>query len=78
MSIYNKIDEIVEKIKSNPDFAASFVSDPVKVVEPFLEVDLTDTAKETVISIIEKRLNENYFIESFMENAPDTNEDETS
>ena len=78
MSIYNKIDEIVEKIKSNPDFAASFVSDPAKVVEPFLEVDLTDTARETVISIIEKRLNENYFIESVMDNAPHTNEEEIS
>lgn len=42
MDIKKKIEEIVEKIKSDEKFASKFKSDPVKAVESVLGIDLPD------------------------------------
>ena len=42
MDIKAKIDEIVNKVKSDPDIASKFQKDPIKTVEGILGVDLPD------------------------------------
>ena len=41
MDIKAKIDEIVNKVKSDPDIASKFQKDPIKTVEGILGVDLS-------------------------------------
>ena len=48
MDIQAKVQEIVEKVKSDPQFAQNFKSDPVKAVESVLGVDLPDGVVEKV------------------------------
>ncbi len=49
MDIKAKIDEIVSKVKNNPDIAKKFQSDPVRTVEDILGIDLPeDTIKQIV------------------------------
>lgn len=42
MDIKKKIDEIVEKVKSDKEFAAKFAKEPVKALEGVLGIDLPD------------------------------------
>jgi hypothetical protein len=42
MDFKEKINEIVEKIKSDKDFAAKFKDDPVKAIESVSGLDLPD------------------------------------
>ncbi len=49
MDIKEKIEEIVEKVKADPDFASQFKADPVKAVEKVLGVDLPDDVVNKVI-----------------------------
>lgn len=42
MDIKEKIEELVEKIKSSDDLMAKFKADPVKVIENLVGVDLPD------------------------------------
>ncbi len=49
MDIKAKIEEIVEKVKAEPDFAAEFKANPVKAVEKVLGVDLPDDIVNKVI-----------------------------
>ncbi len=49
MDIKAKIEEIVEKVKADPDFASQFKADPVKAVEKVLGVDLPDDVVNKVI-----------------------------
>lgn len=42
MDIKAKIEEIVNKVKNDKNFAAEFSADPVKAVEKVLGVDLPD------------------------------------
>ncbi len=42
MDIKAKIDEIVDKVKNDKDFADKFKSEPVKAVEDVVGVDLPD------------------------------------
>ena len=48
MDIKAKIDEIVNKVKSDPDIASKFQKDPIKTVEGILGVDLPDGVKAKV------------------------------
>ena len=48
MDVQAKIQEIVEKVKSDPQFAQNFKSDPIKAVEGIIGVDLPDDAAEKV------------------------------
>ena len=52
-----KIEEIIEKIKKDEDFAAKFAKDPVKTVEKLLGVDLPDEQIKAVVSAVKAKVN---------------------
>lgn len=56
MDIKVKIEEIVAKVKSDPNFAANFKNDPVKAVETIIGVDLPDDVVEKVTSGVKAAL----------------------
>ncbi len=57
MDIKAKIDEIVEKVKSDGNFAEKFKSDPIKAVEDVLGVDLPDDVIKNVIDGVKSKIN---------------------
>lgn len=56
MDIKEKIEEIVAKVKADPDFANDFKSNPVKAVEKVLGVDLPDEIIEKVIDGVKSKV----------------------
>ena len=56
MDIKKKIEEIVEKIKSNPSLKEDFAKDPEKTIEKLLGVDIPDGATEKVITGVKAAL----------------------
>lgn len=59
MDIKAKIDEIVNKVKSDPDIARKFQSDPVKTVEGILGVDLPDDVINQIVEGVKAKVNIN-------------------
>ncbi len=59
MDIKAKIDEIVNKVKSDPDIARKFQSDPVKTVEGILGVDLPDDVINQIVDGVKAKVNIN-------------------
>ena len=57
MDIKAKIEEVVAKIKADPDFAADFQKDPVKALEGVLGVDLPDDQINSVIDGVKAKIN---------------------
>lgn len=57
MDIKAKIDEIVNKVKGDPDFAAKFQKEPVKAVEGVLGVDLPDDVINQVVDGVKAKVN---------------------
>ena len=49
MDIKAKIDEVVNKVKSDAGFADKFKSEPVKAVEEVIGVDLPDDVVNNVV-----------------------------
>ncbi len=56
MDIKEKITEIVEKVKSDKELQAQFLSDPIKAVESLLGVDLPDDLMEKVVDGVKAKL----------------------
>lgn len=56
MDIKAKIDEVVNKVKSDKDFAEKFKTDPVKAVEGVIGVDLPDDVVNNVISGVKAKI----------------------
>lgn len=56
MDIKEKIEEIVAKVKADPDFAKDFKAEPVKAVEKVLGVDLPDDIIEKVIDGVKSKV----------------------
>ena len=56
MDIKAKIEEIVNKIKSDKSFADEFKTDPVKAVENVIGVDLPDDQINKVIDGIKAKI----------------------
>lgn len=56
MDIKEKIEEIVAKIKADPDFAKDFKAEPVKAVEKIIGVDLPDDVIEKVIDGVKSKV----------------------
>lgn len=56
MDIKAKIDEIVEKVKSNPDFAEEFKANPVAAVEKVLGVDLPDDVINNIVDGVKSKV----------------------
>ena len=52
-----KVDEIVEKIKSDKDIAAKFQADPVSTVEGLIGIDLPNDQIEALVEAIKAKVN---------------------
>ncbi|MCM1298000.1 MAG: hypothetical protein NC228_00415 [[Eubacterium] siraeum] len=57
MDIKAKIDEVVNKVKNDKDFAAKFQKEPIKAVEEVLGVDLPDDQIKGVIDGVKAKIN---------------------
>lgn len=57
MDIKAKIEEIVNKVKSDEGFANKFKSEPVKAVEEVLGVDLPDDQISKVVEGVKAKVN---------------------
>ena len=56
MDIKAKINELVEKIKNDPQILAEFKEDPVVVIEKLLGVDLPDDLIEKVVEGVKAKI----------------------
>lgn len=56
MDIKEKIEELVEKIKSNDDLLAKFKKEPVKVIEELVGIDLPDEKLEALVEGIKAKI----------------------
>jgi len=56
MDIKAKIEEIVNKVKNDKDFAEKFKNDPVKAVEGVVGVDLPDDQVNKIVDGIKAKI----------------------
>lgn len=56
MDIKSKIDELVNKVKNDKDFAENFKSDPIKAVEGLLGVDLPDDQVKAIVDGVKAKI----------------------
>ena len=56
MDIKAKINELVDKIKADPQMLADFKDEPVKVIEKFLGVDLPDDVIEKIVDGVKAKI----------------------
>lgn len=56
MDIKAKIEEIVTKIKADPDFLKEFQADPVKAVEKITGTDLPDDVLNPIIDGVKAKI----------------------
>ncbi len=56
MDIKAKIDEIVGKVKDDPNFAEQFKSEPVKAVEGVIGVDLPDDVINNIVDGVKNKV----------------------
>jgi len=57
MDIKAKIEEIVNKVKSDEGFASKFKSEPIKAVEEVIGVDLPDDQIKSVVEGVKAKVN---------------------
>lgn len=57
MDIKAKIDEIVNKVKNDPEIASKFQKEPVKTVEGIIGVDLPDDVINQVVDGVKTKVN---------------------
>lgn len=57
MDIKAKIDEVVNKVKSDAGFADKFKSEPIKAVEEVIGVDLPDDVVNNVVEGVKAKVN---------------------
>lgn len=57
MDIKAKIDEVVDKVKSDEGFADKFKNEPVKAVEDVIGIDLPDDVINNVIEGVKAKVN---------------------
>ena len=55
-NIKEKIEEIVNKVKSDKDFAKKFQEEPVKALEEVIGVDLPDDKINEIINTIKTKI----------------------
>ena len=56
MDIKEKVEAIIEEIKSNPNIKEEFEKEPVKVIEKFVGVDLPDDVVEKIIDGVKAKM----------------------
>ena len=54
--IQKKAEGVINKIKSDPQFATKFAKEPVKAVEDVLGVDLPDEQVKGLIEVVKKNV----------------------
>ena len=52
-----KIEEIVEKVKNDKDFANKFKENPIKAVESVLGIDLPDEKINEIVTAVKAKVN---------------------
>ncbi len=57
IDIKEKIEEIIEKIKKDENFAKNFKKDPIKTVEKLLGVDLPEEQLEKIVAAVKAKVN---------------------
>ncbi|MBR3325663.1 MAG: hypothetical protein IKG14_06470 [Clostridia bacterium] len=57
----NKVEEIVNKVKNDGDFAKKFQENPVQAVESVIGVDLPDDQINGVINTVKAKVNVDNF-----------------
>ena len=57
MDIKAKIDEIVEKIKSDKKLGEKFQKDPIKVIEDLIGIDLPDDQIKGMVDAVKAKIN---------------------
>ena len=55
-NIKKKIEEIVNKVKCDPDFAKKFQEEPIKALEGVIGVDLPDDKINEVITAVKAKI----------------------
>ena len=56
MDIRKKVEELVEKIKQNPQMLARFKDDPIPVVEELVGMDLPDDQIRQIAELIKAKI----------------------
>jgi len=56
-NIKEKINEIVDKIKKDPEFAKKFKDEPIKALESVIGIDLPDDKINEIITAIKAKIN---------------------
>ena len=56
MDIKEKVEAIIEEIKSNPNIKKEFEKEPVKVIEKLIDVDLPDDIVEKIIDGVKAKM----------------------
>ena len=56
MDIKKKIDEIVDKVKNDKDFANKFKNNPIEAVESVIGVDLPDDQINKVVDAVKTKI----------------------
>lgn len=56
-NIKEKIEEIVNKVKSDKNFASKFKEEPVKALEEVIGVDLPDDKINEIITAVKAKIN---------------------
>ncbi|MBP5159576.1 MAG: hypothetical protein ILP10_04690 [Lachnospiraceae bacterium] len=56
MDVKAKIEEIVAKIKSNPNLMSDFTSNPVKTVESIIGIDIPDGIEDQIVAGVKSAL----------------------
>lgn len=56
MDIKGKIDEIVNKIKTDKSLSARFQSEPIKVVEELIGIDLPDDQVQGIVDGVKAKI----------------------
>lgn len=56
-NLKEKIEEIVEKVKNDPNFAKKFQEEPVKTLEEVIGINLPDDQINDIISTVKAKIN---------------------
>lgn len=54
--IKETVNDLVEKIKSNPKLLEKFKTEPVKVIEELIGIDLPDDQIEKVVELVKAKI----------------------
>ena len=57
MDIKAKVEEVVNKVKSDDKFAEKFKSEPIKAVEDVIGVDLPDDTVNKIVDGVKAKIN---------------------